>query len=204
MSKAQAVFEEYVPATAAEYCLELWNKYKFDFKITRSRATKLGDYRYDFNTGNHRISVNHDLNPYAFLITYIHEVAHKVTFDKHQNRVSPHGKEWKLQFMKLMIPILKEEVFPFDILAPLAKHMKNPMASSVRDPLLQKALSTYDKEQSSTILQDIQLGQKFLFKQKAYRKIETKRTRSVCEHVDSGKRYLIPDSAQVSEFKNQN
>ena len=49
------------------------------FKISRSRSSKLGDYRAPFRGSPHRISVNHDLNPYSFLITTIHEFAHLQT-----------------------------------------------------------------------------------------------------------------------------
>ncbi|WP_109830774.1 SprT family zinc-dependent metalloprotease [Reichenbachiella versicolor] len=198
----RALFEKFVPALAVDYCFDLWDQNGFNLKVTRSRSSKLGDYRFDQSNGIHSISVNHDLNPYSFLITYIHEVAHKINFDLHQNKVDPHGSEWKLQFKKLMIPMLREDIFPMEILAPLALHMKNPKASSVRDSNLQSALSKYDSNKKGILLKEIELGQKFLFRKKVYKKVETKRTRSVCEHLDSGKMYLIPDSAIVSGFKN--
>ncbi|MCV9385678.1 transcription elongation protein SprT [Reichenbachiella ulvae] len=201
--KHRSAFERHLPALAVDYCFELWQQLNFNLKITPNRKSKYGDYRYDPNTGKHSISVNGGLNPYAFLITYIHEVAHKTNFDIHQNKVSPHGKEWKHQFKKLMIPMLREDVFPMDILRPLARHMKNPKATSVSDPELFKALRAHDKGGSSTYLSEIEIGQKFLFQQKIYRKIEHRRTRVLCEHSDSGKQYLISGSAPVSPFKNQ-
>ncbi|PIB35853.1 hypothetical protein BFP72_10835 [Reichenbachiella sp. 5M10] len=202
-SKHRLAFERHLPVGAVDYCLGLWLEQGFQLKITPDRTSKLGDYRYDPNTGKHRISINGSLNPYAFLVTYIHEVAHKVNFDLHQNRVDPHGKEWKHQFKKLMIPMLREDIFPMSILGPLALHMKNPKATSVSDPVLFKALRHHDTKTSGVFLSDIDLGQKFLFKKTVYRKIQQKRTRVLCEACHTGKQYLISGTAPVQQFKNE-
>lgn len=199
--KHRAAFERHVPAGAVDYCLGLWKELGFGLKITPNRKSKYGDYRYDPSTDKHSISVNGGLNPYAFLVTYIHEVAHKTNFDLHHNKVDPHGKEWKHQFKKLMIPMLREDIFPMDVLDPLAVHMKNPKATSVSDPYLFKALRNYDQNSSDVYLSEIEIGQKFLFRQKVYRKLEQRRTRILCEHSESGKQYLISGTAPVQAFK---
>ncbi|MBU2913485.1 SprT-like domain-containing protein [Reichenbachiella agariperforans] len=200
--KHRTAFARHLPEGAVDYVMGLWKELKFHFKITPNRQTKYGDYRYDPNTRKHSISVNGTLNIYAFLITYIHEVAHKTNYDLHQNRVDPHGKEWKHQFKKLMIPMLREDIFPMDILAPLARHMKNPKATSVSDPELFKALRKYDKPSTDVFLSDIETGHKFLFRKKIYLKVKQKRTRVLCEAIDTGKQYLISSSAPVQQFKN--
>lgn len=199
--RQRLVFEKYLPEKAVDYCFTLWEQLKFDFRITKTRQSKFGDYRFDPSSQTHTISVNHDQSPYAFLITYIHEVAHKVTYDKHRNTVKPHGKEWKDQFKKLMLPLLREDIFPMDILGPLAKHMKNPKASSVADAQLYEALLHRNPNNNGVTLRQIAPASKFLFKKKIYRKIESKRTRSLCEHIETGKRYLISESAPVQKFK---
>jgi hypothetical protein len=175
----------------------------FSFKITKKRLSKFGDYRFHRQDGSHTITINHDLNPHAFLTTYIHEVAHLITFEKHQRAVLPHGKEWKRNFQKLMLPLLREDIYPMTILSPLALHMKNPKASSASDSRLYKVLhNDHQNHTKSVLLEGISIGTKFLFNKKVYRKVEKKRTRSVCELVNSGKRYLISDSAPVQPFKN--
>lgn len=75
------ILEKYVPPASTDYCHQLLYRYGFRLKITRSRKTKLGDYRFLSVQKKHVITVNHDLNPFQFLITYIHEVAHLVTFE---------------------------------------------------------------------------------------------------------------------------
>ena len=55
--------------------------------------------------------MNGDLNPYSFLITTLHEFAHLHTFQQHGNRVNPHGDEWKTNFRKLLIDMIKKIFF---------------------------------------------------------------------------------------------
>ena len=186
-----------MPTHAVGYCLDLWWHYKFEFKITKGRQTKLGDYRFHPTKKVHVVSVNNDLNPFAFLITYIHEVAHLVVYDQHKNGVAPHGQEWKNAFKQLMLPMLRNEVFPDDLLKVLARHMKHPKASSYSDPKLIAALGQYDKDQSSVHLSELNVNDQFIFNKRLFNKIELRRTRVVCEEVKTGKKYLISQMAKV-------
>ena len=109
---SRQVFEKFVPLEAVDYCDELYQNLNFEFRVTRSRKTKLGDFRYQVGSKKASISVNNDLNPFAFLLTYLHEVAHLMTFNQFKGRVDPHGKEWKNAFKKVAAPLLTEQIFP--------------------------------------------------------------------------------------------
>src|SRR5690554_6336368 len=89
-----SILEKYMPAQAAELIAQWIAETSCQFKITGSRKSKFGDYRPPFGGKGHRISVNHDLNPYAFLITTVHEFAHLHTWHEHKNKVQPHGPNW--------------------------------------------------------------------------------------------------------------
>src|ERR1043165_3253097 len=105
MSKQEAPLEflsKFIPATAVPRVLEYLHQYKVHLTITRERKSVLGDYRHATVHKNHRISVNGNLNPYAFLITLIHELAHLVTFNQYGHRVQSHGKEWKQIYAMLL------------------------------------------------------------------------------------------------------
>lgn len=183
---------------AVDYCCELWQQYPFSFQLTRNRVSKLGDYRFDPRNGSHTVTVNNGLNSYQFLITYVHEVAHRVAH-KHRSRQKPHGLEWKKTFRDLMLPLLNPAVFPDDILRILAGHMRNPKASTAGDPQLVKVLATYDEgNETAFTLGDIPSGNEFTFRKIAFRKLETKRTRAVCLDLKNGKKYLIPEMAEVN------
>jgi SprT protein len=195
-------FEKHLPQPAINYCYSLWTQLNFKFIITKERSSKLGDYRFEPLTGKHAISVNNNLNIYSFLITYVHEVAHLMTRNKYKTKVLPHGVQWKQEFKKLMLPLLNDKVFPDDVLRVLARHMKNPKASSTSDSRLLKVLRKYDGEEDLTFLSDVEPGINFLFNKKIYKKIEKRRTRSLCVEVNSNRKYLISETATIKTFQN--
>ena len=109
------LFEKHLPDNAVHYCFDLWKKYQFDFKISRKRQSKLGDFKFHLRLSRQVITINTDLNPFSFLITYIHEVAHLQVYQNGEGRSSPHGIPWKKNFRELLSPMLNDLVFPPDI-----------------------------------------------------------------------------------------
>lgn len=195
----RTILEPKLPSGALDYCVQLWEENPFNFKISKSRNTCLGNYKYYKNA--HSISVNTDLNIYNFAITYIHEVAHmhvQLMNIPRSQRPMPHGREWKYHFQRLMIPLLKEEIFPMEILGPLALHMKNPKASSTRDPVLMTALRKYN-EGSNNYLTLAQIPDNCLFKfrSRTFQKIQLRRSRALCMCVKTKQKYTIPIQAEV-------
>ena len=191
------VFERFVPPSAAGYCHELYEQFGFEFKIKKARLTKLGDYRYDPRTRHHVITINNDLNEYAFLVTYLHEIAHLVTFDEYGRKVSPHGHEWKTNFRKVSSPILTVDVFPENVLMSLQRYLKNPRAASCSDPILFQVLRSFDQPNGKVLLKGLEPGSLFEFQGNIYRYEEKRRTRMVCTRVATGRKYLIPQLAEV-------
>lgn len=200
MEKEQfyTVITNYLPEAAAEYCCELWVLHDFSLKISKDRKTKLGDFRYDSRDKKYKISVNRGLNPYAFLVTYIHEVAHVYTYRQYGRRVKPHGPEWQQSFRQLAAPLLHGEVFPPEILQAFQNYLQNPAASTSGYLPLSVALRAYDAaDESQLLLATLDQGSKFLFKERTFIKEETKRTRALCTDLANGRRYLISEGAQV-------
>ena len=197
------LLSKHIPNQALIHCLELWREYPFQFKTSSKRSTKLGDYRYYPKERSHTITVNNDLNPYSFLVTYIHEVAHRVTFEQHGKKVRPHGSEWKLTFKHLMLPLLNTSVFPEDILKPLAAYLKNPSATTHANIPLLNALRQYDAQHQESLntLAEVAIGEKFIFQKRTFEKLQTKRTRVVCREVISNRNYLISVVAEVGNVK---
>ncbi|MCH7413044.1 SprT-like domain-containing protein [Belliella sp. R4-6] len=193
-------FRKHVPEDAVKYCFDLWKEMPFNFYITNSRNSKLGDFRYRSDKKVQTITINYDLNPYQFLITYLHEVAHYRAFSKFGGYIKPHGKEWKSSFQKLMEPVLNPKVFPIEIYIHLKRHMANPKASSTRDYFLMIELRKFDKdkkEENLKLLQHLNRGTVFEIKGRVFEKIETKRTRVLCLELKTGKKYLILGHAEV-------
>lgn len=139
--KLKNYLPEAIVSTAAQWVID----FKVNLTITKARSSKLGDYRSPFGGDGHRISINHNLNKYSFLITFIHELAHLCTFNKYGNRVAPHGNEWKEEFKILMREVIKYPVFPKKVFDALVRYMQDPAASSCVDENLQKILLQYDQ-----------------------------------------------------------
>jgi SprT protein len=196
--KLRFVLARYLPPKALDYCVRIWEEKRFDLTVTPKRSTKLGDYSYDSKTKRHKVTVNGDLNPYSFLVTYIHEVAHFRTYINHGFAVKPHGKEWKQEFSVLMRPMLMASVFPEHMSPALKKYFSNPKASSCSDIELLKALKTEDDRQEREIfLSDVENGQEFIFNKRIFIKELTKRTRALCLEPKTGKKFLISEAATV-------
>src|SRR5215217_9204116 len=94
--------QDYLPSTTFEDVLAYLQFYHVHLTVARERKSILGDYRHRTHRKNHRISVNGNLNKYAFLITLLHELAHLLTFEQWANRVQAHGAEWKATFGRLL------------------------------------------------------------------------------------------------------
>ncbi len=153
----------HIPRKAIDNCVNLIIRYKIEFRITPGRHTKYGDYQSPFRGSNHKITVNGDLNKYAFLITFIHEVAHLTTWKKFRHVKYPHGMQWKNEFHRLMQFHLRNKVFPSVIVEALNQYLTNPAATCCCDIQLQKALHIYDKRKRGwKLLEDIEYNIPFL------------------------------------------
>lgn len=201
-------FERYFPQLAVDYCYQLWQQYSFQFRVSRHRRTRLGDYRYSPDKG-HQISVNSSLNPYAFLFTYVHEVAHLLTQQQFSNWPAgkrkpvfrPHGPEWKVHFRNLMQPLLSTEIFPPTLRMALQRHMLNPSASSGADPTLVSAFRAFDaaRTDNKVLLADLPYGNTFHLNGRTFVKESSRRTRALCLDLKSKRKYTVSEAAWVEK-----
>ena len=197
--KIYSTLQTHVPDPALPYCYRLWTETPFELKITRTRQTKVGDFTSKRSISHPRITLNQELNPYLFLITYVHEVAHLRVHLQYGNRVDPHGEEWKARFRILMQPLLTPEIFKEDILTELERHMSNPKASSFGDSELTRVLRSYDKHAAQyATLSEIPEGSIFRFQGRFFKKGKVRRTRVLCHEVKTKRHYLVPADVLVS------
>jgi hypothetical protein len=193
-------FFDHFPPKVAEYCFQLWHDYPFDFIVSKSRHSKLGDYRFSPQKG-HQITVNRNLNSYAFLVTYLHEVAHLLTYLTYKNKVLPHGEEWKNSFRTIFEPILEEDLLPDELINVLKSYLVNPSATSTGHGPLVDVLKTYDASNSSITLHALPENQIFLLKNLELIKGKLRRTRYFCREANTGKLYLVAKNAQVTPLE---
>ncbi|MCZ2442238.1 MAG: SprT-like domain-containing protein [Flavobacteriales bacterium] len=194
----RAILAQYFPEGTSDIAYEWIQKFRFRFRISRSRQTRFGDYQASTKLGEpHKISVNHDLNPYAFLITFLHEIAHLITYERHRDNVLPHGTEWKQAFSELLTVFLTRRTFPPDIENALQRTILNPKASSCTDQQLFRVLKRYDHK-PVVHLEELPTDSIFsLGKNGIYKKGIKRRTRYLCQHLTNKKNYLISGIAEV-------
>lgn len=200
MSRAEIIakaLSPYLPEGTSGIIAEWIVEHGVKFVVAKPRATKLGDFRAGNKRMASRISVNGDLNPYAFLITTVHEFAHLECHLEHGWGVKPHGAEWKRVYTSMLLPFMEMSVFPSEIHEALTHHIASPSASSCSCPVLHKALSLFDDGQT-TFLAEMTQGSIFAFREEAYSVLEKKRTRYLCKRLSDGKKYLISGRATIS------
>jgi len=202
MSKKEAPLnslQSFLPPNTYEPVLAYLQQYKVHLTVARERKSILGDYRHRTAHKAHRISVNGNLNKYAFLITLLHEMAHLLTFERYGNTVASHGREWKTIFGQLLAQFLQHRVFPADIEKALVQSIANPAASSCADVTLLKTLRHYDVRSSTALLVE-ELPPNATFKThdgKLFQKGEKVRKRFKCVEIKTGRLYLFSPVYEV-------
>jgi len=185
----------FLPAPSLQKINDWINELDVQINITNPRRTKLGDFKVVKNTLF--VSINNDLNPYSFLITLTHELAHAFVYVKYKRGVLPHGSQWKKTFRSMMLNFLNPVIFPNDVLKVLSTHLKQPKASTCTDMNLAAILKKYDHKRVLTI-SDIKKGNIFSTSNgKIFKKGKQLRKRYKCVECASNKVYLFHPLAEV-------
>lgn len=190
----------YLPDNTFELVTAYLHHYKVHLTITRQRKSVLGDYRHAGQGGNHRISINGNMNKFEFLVTLLHELAHLLTFEQHKNRVEPHGKEWKSQYSRLLVDFVQHKVFPADIERALKKSIMNPAATANGETDLLLVLRKYDAKKKEGYLHVIDVPEGSLFETengRIFRKGAKRRKRFECMEIKTGLLYTFSPISEV-------
>jgi len=163
---------------------------RITLKLVNPRARKLGDYRYYSATKSHQITINNNLAEDVFFLTFLHELAHKKTFDHYNVRVQPHGVQWKNCFQKLLVEGI-EVTNDFKTKELLRENCIKPKAS----------IRIKDESYIGLTVTDLQLNDIFQLTAtgKTYILKEKRRTRYKCLAKSTNKEYSISSDAQVTK-----
>jgi SprT protein len=196
--------QDYLPGNCFDEVYRYLQQYNVHLTVTRKRQSILGDYRNAYKEKNHRISVNGNLNPYSFLITLLHELAHLLTYEQYGHRVQAHGAEWKKIFGNILSSFVSKKIFPPDIENALQKSLNNPAASSCGDEHLLRTLRNYDEQKEGfTTVEELSAGTIFSIKGgRVFRKEEKIRKRHKCTEISTGKTYLFSGLYEVTLTEN--
>ena len=201
--KELQILQRYFPAAAVPMVVEAYTHSRFQLKFKKPRNSKLGDFRSPQDGSDVCcITLNGNLNPYQMVVTFVHELAHYTVYKNYPGRhLEPHGEEWKQTFAQLLLPYLKPEIFPEDVIAALKRHLQHIKASSTADTNLAKVLKHYDNDTSNEktlTVDDLPEGAIFtLTNGMNFRKGPKKRTRYQCECLDNGRTYSVSGLAEI-------
>jgi len=204
----------YIPEAAIDYILRWFETNPVRLRVAPGRSSKFGDYRTTKPGTKAIISVNKTLNPYDFLITLVHEMAHDVVFStfstvrghslfrRKKDQPKPHGQEWKNHYRSLMIPLMIPAVFPHEVIVALQDYFLKANASAKANQNLAIALKKYDKPDGKEFLQDLPPDTIFYLPGgRAFRKKELLRKRYRCQSIANHRIYLFSPVATVSRNK---
>ena len=190
----------FLPEGSFDLVVQYIHHYKVHLTVTKKRRSVLGDYRHAGMGGNHRISINGNLNKYEFLITLLHELAHLLTFEQFNNRVEAHGKEWKKHYSKLLVDFVQHKLFPADIEKALQRSIINPAATANGETELLLVLRKYDIKKNTGLLPVAELPEGTLFTMedgRIFRKGKKRVKRFECIEVKTGLKYSVSALTEV-------
>ncbi len=211
--KISGMFGKHIPAAAMDMLIVCLQGHYLDCRITRKRSTKTGDFRQAGKGQPSKITVNGDLNQYAFLLTLIHEIAHffvyldteKANFFLiRKHRPKPHGPQWKKRFTGLMQPFISMNIFPAEIEQALAEYFRDPKASSSADSRLNRLLQAHDPPGDHIRISELPEGELFkIGSGRMFIKLDQLRKRYRCQCFKTGRMYLFSPEAMVLHIKIQ-
>lgn len=197
-----AKLRRFLPSGSEDYVAAFLLHKVVHFTITEERKSKYGDYRHPYNGKPHQITVNGNLNKYAFLITTLHELAHLTAWEKYRNSVPAHGEEWKREFQLVFKPILDRQILPLDITLAVGNYLRNIKASSCGDDALYRVLRRYDKR-PAVFVEHLNFGEKFKLNGQIFVKGKKLRKRYECVLVETNEKYRVHGVAEVEPITDE-
>ena len=191
----------FIPEKSLDEVVVLLQKYPIHLGLMAPRSRVFGDYRAPQKHGEfHKITVNGDLNKYAFLITFLHEYAHLLVFVNHGARMQAHGNEWKTYFRRLLNQFILQKIFPEDICLALHHHMAKMPASMASDPQLMRVLERYDvrkRPDNEISIEQLPLGSRFAYNGDLFVKGERLRKNFMCTRLSDGAKFRFNPVAKI-------
>lgn len=175
-----------------DHILAIKKREGFSLVLKNPRKSKLGDYRFNPRTKYHQISVNIDLEPIYFLITFLHEVAHKMCWDQFKRKASPHGPEWKSLFVSLLWNA-KHEISHTDQDEKILLEFINKPQARFHKVHLEDDQSIKVKDLSANTVFELSDG-------KIFKIITKRRTRFLCLNINNNQEYTVLGSAPVKKI----
>ena len=181
----------FLPEDIQEHLLNIKKKEGFSLTLSNPRKSKLGDYRYNHRLKSHHITINIDLDPIYFMITYLHEVAHKMCWDQFKHKAKPHGEEWKHLFVSLLWSAKKHIKLSDSENKIILNYINNPRATFLK----------FNNCDSNIIVSNLKPNAIFELEDgKTFQLIKRRRTRFLCRNIANNKEYTVLGNTLVKKI----
>jgi hypothetical protein len=150
---------DYLPKEAHGFVKSLLEENPAHVVPVSVRRSKHGDYHRRPRAGFHKITINKCGNPYQFLVTLIHEVAHARAYKDYGTRIRPHGHEWRTTFSAFLHRSIAAKCYPEDIISAVQMFAFSPTATTTH--YLEKVLRKYDKLDQRPLVLELPPGSLF-------------------------------------------
>ena len=189
----------FFPVESVDKIRELVAVHHFQLKFRHGRATKLGDFRPAINGKPHQITINSDMNVYACLLIFLHELAHLLVWEHAGRQAQPHGQPWKDRFGQLIRDFSGKGLFHPSLKDSLMHYSWRVRASGIGSDQLLKQLQAFDQDDEVLILLDDLPDQSHFLTRtgRLFRKEEQLRKRYKCFCLDNKRTYLFHPMARV-------
>ncbi|OWK75002.1 transcription elongation protein SprT [Flavobacteriaceae bacterium JJC] len=189
--------EKHLPEHTFPFLRKWFGEHYIHIKITRGRNSKLGDYR-KMPDKSHQITINSTLQPQLFFFVLTHELAHLLAFENFGGRISPHGAEWKNTFRTMLLESIS--IYSEDLKPIILKFSKSPKANFMSSPDLVRYFHIEDYEDESSYVEDLNAGDRFIYRKQTYIIEELRKKNYLCENLDNGKKYIFKPLARVEKI----
>lgn len=173
------------------------------FVIVPERKTHVGLMQYHKLRGDFKISVNNNLTPSYFLYVFLHEYAHLlVTLKNPGRRTKPHGKDWQHCFFNLLLQAIEKKLFNASIEKAIQEHFfRKGIYSRERDFMITNIIFEAESQAKRIYLSDLKTGDIFTANKTLLLKVlEKRRTRYLCQDMNSKKKYLVSQYMPINEI----
>lgn len=192
-----SVHEQYLPENTLPFLKKWFADYYIHIKITKNRNSKLGDYR-KLPDKSHQITVNSTLDKQLFFFVLTHEMAHLIAFEKFNNRISAHGKEWKDTFREMLLESI--DIYTDDLKPIIRRFSSNPKANFMASPELVRYFHIENPEDQFVFVEDLSVKDNFHYKGDQYEILEKKKKLYLCINLNNSKKYLFRPLAKVEKL----
>ncbi len=191
----------------SEELVETWlNGAQVVVRLSSSRLSKQGDFRVPRNGRPSMITINHDLHPVEFLITFCHELAHYRVWKRYGRRITPHGPEWKDEFRRMLIQLLESDILdPAVAKAVFRCYFKRESIGSGACEQLYRAIGKAGEASVILRVADLPEGDEFRLRNgRIFTKGPRARSRYRCTEKRTGRIFAVHPMAEIVVADNDN